>query len=323
MEVIPEVGEGCRLFYNENLFLPSHYYKRVMEAVREDDIRFYPTPWAERLVKALSSYLNVDEGAILPGAGADDVLRVLMLEANCIGIVEPTYSLYSYLADSLGKEVKVRTYEEVRNGSRFEGCDLIIANSPNNPTGSVYEEDVMESLASHGTLVVDEAYVEFSGREGYLRRALEGEGNFVVVRTFSKAWGLAGLRVGYAIASPDYVERIKRLALPFQVSAASEAMAIRALELRDVVFRSIEEMKAVRKWFEDRLESLGLLYSRSETNFSLITNPLARRIWEELKARGIEARWVERPGVRGVRITMAPMEIMRDVVEVIEWVREG
>ncbi len=320
MEVIPKFSGGLRLFYNENLFLPLEYYRQVMEAITESDIRFYPMPWADRLVQALSIHLNIDKGAIFPGAGADDILRILMLRSECIGIIEPTYSLYEHLARSLGKEVRILIYKELmKNARKLEGCDIIIINSPNNPTGHIYAEDAVDMLSSYGTLVIDEAYIEFSGGEGYLKRALEG--GVIVVRTFSKAWGLAGLRVGYAVASPDYVEELKGYTLPFQISSTSEAIAIKALQLKDVVDASIEAMKSVRDWFEMELEVLGLLYMRSKANFTLIAHPLAKRIWEGLRAKGIETRLIQRPGLKsGVRITIAPKDIMIDVLEVIKCV---
>jgi len=320
MEVIPKFSGGLRLFYNENLFLPSEYYRQVMEAITESDIRFYPTPWADRLIQALSIYLNIDKGAIFPGAGADDILRILMLRSKCIGIIEPTYSLYEHLARSLGKEVKVLIYKELKeNARRLEGCDIIIINSPNNPTGHIYAEDLVDILSSYGTLVIDEAYIEFSDGKGHLKRALEG--GVIVVRTFSKAWGLAGLRVGYAIASPDYVEGLKEYTLPFQISSTSEAIAIKALQLKGIVDASIEAMKSVRDWFEMELEALGLLYMKSKANFTLIAHPLAKRIWEELRAKGIETRLIQRPGLEsGVRITIAPKDIMINVLEVIKCV---
>ena len=319
MELIPREEEGLRLFYNENLFLPSSYYEELLRAVEEGDIRYYPTPWAERLTKGLSSFLGVDEEEIMVGAGADDLLRTVILNSRCVGVVEPTYSLYEYLVRSLGRELRVLTKDKLPSSlGTFRGCDTVILNSPNNPTGDVYEEDLVLELAEVGSVVVDEAYVEFQGGRGMLDLAREGAA--IILRTFSKAWGLAGLRVGYAVASPSIIEKLKERSLPYQVSAASEAMALRALEQAEVVRNSVEEMRSVREWFQDELESMGLLYGRSQANFVLIVHPRAKKVWEALRREGLVTRFVSRPGLKeGVRITVAPRPIMEQALEVIEW----
>ncbi len=311
MELIPIYEGGERLFYNENLFLPSTYYEELIKVVEMNLIRFYPTPWADRLVEALSSFLNVDEGSVLPGAGADDVLRMLISGAERVGIVEPAYSMYEHLARSMGKEVRSSVYPDI---DPLAGCDLIIVNTPNNPTGLSYSRGFVEELRSIGYVVVDEAYVEFSGSEGFLRDVDE---TLTVVRTFSKAWGLAGLRVGYAISSEEVVTRAKGRSLPYQVSAPSEAMAIRALEMSDLVHESVKEVERVRERLTGRLRAMGFEVPDSSTNFVFIES-LGREAWERLRARGFEVRLVDRPGARGIRITLAPWEVMDGLLEELE-----
>jgi len=311
MELIPQISSGKRLFYNENLFLPEEYYRKLLSAVSSDEIRFYPDPWSGRLVNALSDFLSVERGKIFVGAGADDLLRLLIGRANVVGIVEPSYSMYEFLAKSFGKEVRVTRYPEV-DGVR--GSDLIIANSPNNPTGIMYESSYLQELMEMGTLLLDEAYIEFSGERGYVDLAGDG---LIVIRTFSKAWGLAGLRVGYAVMDEGIVEDLKSKALPYQVSQVSEAMAVKALELWKFVREAIQEMNRVKVWFYSKLRGLGIPYVESRANFVFLPMKGYRNAWKHLKDRGFLVRLIERPGAEGIRITLAPLPVMEELVEVL------
>ncbi len=311
MELIPQQSTGERLFYNENLFLPSEYYEELIRAITQKQIRFYPDPWNSRLASAIAEFLSLEREKVLVGAGADDLLRLLIGQADVVGIVEPSYSMYEFLAKSMGKEVRAVRYPEVGG---LKGADLIVVNSPNNPTGLMYPEGYLEELMSLGTVLLDEAYVEFSGEEGYVKRAGDG---LIVVRTFSKAWGLAGLRVGYAVMDEGLIRELKARALPYQVSGVSEAMALKALTLHKFVEEAVREMNSVKEWFYGELDRLGVPYLRSWTNFVFLPLNNYRDAWRLLKERGYQVRLVERPGARGIRVTLAPIPVMEGVVRAL------
>ena len=311
MELIPKHATGERLFYNENLFLSNEYYEELIKAVSHEEIRYYPDPWNSKLTTAIAEFLSIEREKVLVGAGADDLLRLLIGQARVVGIVEPSYSMYEFLAKSMGKEVRSVKYPEVDG---LKGADLIVVNSPNNPTGLMYPKSYLEELMSLGTVLLDEAYVEFSGSEGYVKMAGDG---LIVVRTFSKAWGLAGLRVGYAVMDEGKVEELKSRSLPYQVSGVSEAMALKALTLYRFVEEAIMEMNSVKGWFYRELDHLGIPYLKSWTNFIFLPLSNYRNAWKFLRERGYQVRLIERPGAKGIRVTLAPLPTMEGLVKAL------
>ena len=189
------------------------------------------------------------------------------------------------------------------------GADVAYVAAPNNPTGNVPRG--VEELAARfpGVLIVDEAYVEFTGSRGFLD--LAGYGNVLLVRTFSKAWGLAGARVGYVVGHPKLIAALERLALPHNVSAYSAAVVMAALGLRRYVEEAVRAVAEAREYMASRLGAMGLKPLPSVTNFLTFRVPGARRVAEELWARGFAVRFVgAKPRLaEHIRVTVAPRDL--------------
>ncbi|WP_054842919.1 histidinol-phosphate transaminase [Vulcanisaeta distributa] len=277
----PNVGYRVhRLHFNENLFLPREYYEKLLTVLLDPDmIRYYTEPLNPTFNEALAKYLNVDVNNVFSVAGGDEGLRLLIQFAlhgfRKILIVEPTYSMPKILAESMRISVdqfllKPNTYDLDVDGivKIGDSYDIIYICNPNNPTGNLFNRELIEHLLTRvrSLVIIDEAYAEFARYS--LIDLVRDYDNLAIVRTFSKAWGgLAGLRVGYVVASDVIINGLNRLSLPHNIPYPSMALVLRALELRDYVERSIDEIIEVREYMIKSLRGIGLRPIPSVTNF--------------------------------------------------------
>jgi histidinol-phosphate aminotransferase len=216
-------------------------------------------------------------------------------------VPEPTFTLYALLTRILGGEV-IRAPlgpeleyqpDELRQLRRELGAGVTIVCSPNNPTGGVLERGELERLCGEGDglVVVDEAYHEFSGQTAV--ELLPRHANLVVLRTFSKAMGLAGLRVGYLLAAPELVREINKARLPYNLNFFSQAAALAALEEWDALRGNVERLVAARDDLLHRLYRIpGVRPYPSRANFILfeLADHEPKDVFEALHARGVLVR---------------------------------
>src|SRR5262245_57741984 len=205
----PSPEEGLlHLDANTNLFGPNPAIRRVLERESAGDFAQYPAPMHDTLRAALAAHHGLDPGEILVGAGADELIdvavRAFVNPGDPVVVAVPTFELYSFCARiEHGRVVETPLRPDftldLEAMIRTKGKLTFVA-SPNNPTGNAQEAPLLEQLirSSPGIVVIDEAYAEFCDQD-FLDRVHEFP-NLVVLRTFSKAHGLAGLRVGYAAA---------------------------------------------------------------------------------------------------------------------------
>jgi histidinol-phosphate aminotransferase len=233
------------------------------------------------LLHAIADYNGVEPENVVLGAGADDVLmlcaRAYAGPGDRVTIAyEPTYPLYRVAAWVTGADVGA------------EQPALTFVCRPHNPTGAMVE------LPSVRPLVVDEAYFEYGGETAL---ALVGSGDVIVVRTFSKAFGLASARVGYALADAGVAAELIERQQPAPVSTLSAALALAALEAGPP---DVSATIAERERLADALRSLGLAPLPSSTNFLFVPCERAQQLYEALLARGLAVR----PSPEGIRITI-------------------
>ncbi|MGC8583693.1 MAG: pyridoxal phosphate-dependent aminotransferase [Thermoproteus sp.] len=313
----PDVGYRVyRLHFNENLFLPEEYYRLILGDMESWEARFYTQPNNTSLAAKIEGHMGLPEGSVVITAGADDGLRIAVqllhyAEERRLVVLEPTYSMPRILADQLGVEYVQLPYKpdlglDVDEVVRRARGGAVYVCSPNNPTGHVVKE--LAELASRldGLLIYDAAYAEFAGM---WRPGLYEYGNVVEARTFSKAWGLAGLRVGYLVARRELASALKALAYPHPISSYSAKAVERALEHEDYVRRSVEEMREVRGRVASRLPLDKYV---GEGNFITLKLNDAEGIAEALYRRGFAVRALGgRPLCRScLRFTVAPMDVM-------------
>jgi len=294
-----------KLGSNENPYGPS---PRVVEALRSISPERYPEPGD--LMAGLADYTGLPQEMIVVGAGMDGVMdtitRLFLDPGDRTAIYIPTFSYYEILTITAGA-----TPLFLPRGSQFQvptdvppGVKMVFLCSPNNPTASVTsEEDVRTIVESTDAIVfLDEAYVEFADRSQIdLVREYE---NLVVGRTMSKAFGLAGMRLGYAVAPPWIADQYRRVAPPFfGITCASVAAGVAALSDLDFMSRSVAMIRSERERLQGELRS-----SPSQANFLYIET--AEPSWqfaERLQERGIiirDCRSFRGAGEHHVRVTV-------------------
>jgi histidinol-phosphate aminotransferase len=242
---------------------------------------------------------------VIVGNGSNELIEALLVVTIHTGarvvLPEPTFALYALLTRILGGEVV-----SVPLGERFEhdppallraaregGATLLIACSPNNPTGTALRvEDVARLCAeSDGLVVVDEAYHEFSG--GSVAPLLREHANLVVLRTFSKAMALAGLRVGYLLAAPELVAEIDKARLPYNLNFFSQAAALAVLEEREALEANVRRLVTLRGELFRALASMpGIRPVPSLANFILfeLADVDPKDVFEALHREGVLVR---------------------------------
>ncbi|MFA5929748.1 MAG: histidinol-phosphate transaminase [Candidatus Micrarchaeia archaeon] len=246
----------------------------------------YPDPQAGKLRKRIARYCGVSQENILAFNGSDEAID-LLIRVFCrpgkdsVLVLEPTYSMYRICAEANGVAV-----EGVRLGDGFQpdvtavlraakesGAKLIFACSPNNPTGNRMDAQRLEKIAKgcNAILVVDEAYFEFAGRS-FARQALRLP-NVVVLRTFSKAWALAGARLGYCITTPRIISLLQKVKLPYGVNSLSQNAAIAAFGRQRLVEKYAREAASERNDMSARMRALGMKAYQSDANFVLFSLP--------------------------------------------------
>jgi histidinol-phosphate aminotransferase len=303
-----------KLNQNENPWdLPEALKRRVLEKALLRPWSRYPDFDPRELLAALARFSRWRADGILAGNGSNELIEALLLVTVSPGtkvvIPQPTFTLYSLMTTILGGEpVFVPLRREAPGGAagfaydveallaarEASGASVTIVCSPNNPTGTSLPLADVERLcaASDSLVVVDEAYHEFSGRSAV--PLLERHANLVVLRTFSKAMALAGLRVGYLLASPDLVREVNKARLPYNVNFFSQAAAIAAIEeYEPVLAPTVRELTAERERLLSRLADVpGVRAHASDANFFLLemTGADPGAVFASLLRRGVLVR---------------------------------
>lgn len=248
------------------------------------DLHRYPDPANAGLRAALAERAGVPPARTWIGNGSDEaidlLLRVLISPGETVVVAAPSYGVYAARAGIQGAEVVEARLDgdwdlDLERTARLAaGAKLVFLCSPNNPTGNLLSTDRVLELVQRcpAVVAVDEAYVEFADAPSLAARAGEVT-RLVVLRSFSKAWGLAGARVGWAVGHPRLVRSMARTGLPYPLSKLAARAALRALEreaeVRRRVVRIVEERASLRRG----LEALGLEVAPSEANFLLFFVP--------------------------------------------------
>jgi histidinol-phosphate aminotransferase len=279
-----------KLNQNENPWdLPEAAKRRVVEKILARPWCRYPDLVPKDLLDALARHAGWRAEGILVGNGSNEaieaLLRVTVGPGTKVVVSEPTFTLYALLTKILGGEmVKVPMRQSIGTPARFlydvdrilearraSEAPVAIVCSPNNPTGTSLGPEDIERLCrdADGLVVVDEAYHEFAAAT--VVPLLERHPNLVVLRTFSKAMSLAGLRVGYLLASPDIVREVEKARLPYNLNFFSQAAAVAALGERDALAASVHRLVTERERLLERLADVpGVRAYASDANFFLI-----------------------------------------------------
>lgn len=288
----------------------------------------YPPLTLSALREALAEWLDVRPEQIICGGGSNDIIdsamRALVDPGGRMAYVTPTFVMAAHFAaaNSL-TPVPVPVgpgFELDVDGLLAANAPLTYVASPNNPSGTLASRGAIDRLFERapGVLLLDEAYAEFAGVSS-VREAV-GRPNVIVTRTFSKAWGLAALRIGYGVASEALVTEIEKARGPFTVNAVAERAA-RAAIRQDQAWLAgvVDRVAACRARFVAQLDAIGLPALPSAANFVGVAVPDAPAAAAALLEQGIAVRAFQRLPVVGdlLRITIGPSDIMDRVAEAL------
>lgn len=323
----PQLAVEVRLNTNEAPELPPDaFLEELAETVRRIGWNRYPDRAATALREKLAAHYGVSPAEVFCANGSNEVLQSLLLAYGGPGrnvvVFEPTYALHSHIARVTGTAVVAGARDGdflltragvddamARAAAAGEDPSPVITFlcSPNNPTGRLEPDALVDYVcaAAPGLVVIDEAYGQFAPRSALARR--QGDRRIVVVRTFSKTWSLAGLRLGYAIADPAVVEALERVVLPYHLDALKQAAGVLALDHDAAMRERVARLVAERTRLVGALGALGCAVVPSDANFVLFAPPRdAGAVWSVLVEHSVLVRDVSGwPGLeRYLRVTI-------------------
>ncbi|WP_347174973.1 histidinol-phosphate transaminase [Polaribacter uvawellassae] len=265
----------------------------------------YPDPQQNSVKELLSNIKKIDTKNILLGNGSDEVLDLLFrafCEPNKDNIITlpPTYGMYAVLANINAienKRVALTAAFQPKVAQILSRVDentkLLFLCSPNNPTGNSFSEDAVEELLLkfNGLVIIDEAYIDFSEQESWLNK-LEEFPNLVITQTFSKAYGMAGIRLGICYASKEIISVLNKIKPPYNVNELSQQKAISRLLDFNSVQKEIQQLKSERVQLENELKNIDFIKKiyPSDANFLLIQVDDATKRYQQLISNGIVIR---------------------------------
>lgn len=291
--------KAVRMDTSTNVLGPNPAVRNVLNGCAGMDLNQYPKPYSDELREALAQAYGLKADNFVVGNGSDEVLDIIfktfMEAGETVVAPYPSYSLHGFF-------VKI-------NGGRFVTVDLsdgfqldpdallkargkiIILCTPNNPTANTFDMKAVERVVREhdGPVIVDEAYGEFTDRS--FMPLVDDYENLIVTRTFSKAYGMAGMRVGYMASNLAMAEQLQKIKIPYSLNRVSEQAAIAALRERDYVDRTVELVRRERDRLSRSLDALGLRPYPSQSNFVLFRCPVpSSEVVSRLAAKGVLIR---------------------------------
>ncbi|MDA8083335.1 MAG: histidinol-phosphate transaminase [Nitrospiraceae bacterium] len=307
---------ACRVKLDAN---ESPYgFETALDAALAVKTNRYPDPEAKALKKVLARDCRVMPENILLGNGSDELICYLIETfGGPVLYPVPTFSMYGIIAQALGEqkvEVPLDAAFDLDGPAMLSAVrrarpKLTFLSSPNNPTGNCFSSERILPLieATKGLVVVDEAYQPFASERGFLP-LLKDYPNLIILRTLSKT-GLAALRLGYMIASPDIVEQVNKVRLPFNVNALTQAVAVKALQERKKLKESVNKLVAERDRLYGEMERMARVTPfLSEANFILFRVHDPEAVYDGLLRKGVLVRNMNDAAAGCLRVTVGTPE---------------
>lgn len=336
IEARPDGETTFKLDWNEATIAPS---PRVNEAIQaylagNRELNWYPQLGSKDLVDELQNYTGLSSEHILATNGSDDALQLIcstfLSEGDEVVAPVPTYNHFLVFAESCGADIKEvqgdnpfsKNLEGVRE-AMSPSTRILYLVSPNNPTGVVIDPEDVEKLCEEypNTLIIlDEAYFEFAQVTGI--SLVRDYPNLLVTRTFSKAFGLAGLRVGYLSGDPELIEGLSRIYNPKSVNALGQIGAAAALRDLDYLDDFLAEVEASKEILRDFFASRRADAHVTPANFLVVRVPDIKRTLGELETRGVYVRdRSSYPGLEGcLRMSVGTVEQTHRLIKRLEQV---
>jgi histidinol-phosphate aminotransferase len=304
---------SIKLASNENPLGPSPMaVKAIMDNLNR--LNRYPDGSSYYLKEKLSKVFKLPMERILTGNGSNELIelaiRTFLTPGEKVIQPFPTFLVYEKVVNGAGGELVSVDLNDFRidldaiKRAVTPKTKLIFINNPNNPTGTGLSKEAIRGFLEWApediVIVIDEAYVEFSSdKVARGTEFLDKRDRLIILRTFSKLYGLAGLRVGYGFSSPEIVDYINRVRQPFNLNLLAQAAAAAALDDTDFVQKTLTLTQEGLKWLYKNLDEMGLSYLPTETNFFLIKVPSgAKNIYQLMLKEGVIIRSMESYGLK-------------------------
>jgi len=334
--LVPYNAPACsgviKLADNENPYdFPPEVKAQIFQEIASRDFNRYPDTNASRLREKLAAYTGVQPENIMVGNGSDELILTIMLAFGtgaAFAVATPTFSMYGLHGRvAFSKEIKVPRLEDfsidiealVNVAARPEVKVIVICN-PNSPTGNADPRNDIETVLANvdKIVVVDEAYGEFGGESCI--PLLDKYPNLIVLRTFSKAFSMAGMRVGYLLAGRPVIAELLKVKPPYNVNSFSQIAAEKVLDNLPIFQQTVKKILAERDRLFVEMSSLpGLVVFPTQTNFILFrTAQPAKKVYGGLLENGILIRYLEDPALpRCLRVTVGTEQENRAFFEAL------
>jgi histidinol-phosphate aminotransferase len=328
------VKGSIKLASNENPLGPSPLAREAMlEAIRQS--HRYPDGNGYYLRQRLSGKTGVPFEGIVLGNGSDEIMemavRTFMTVGDAAVIPETTFLLYPRIVQAVGGEVikvplkSLRLDLEAIAQAVNDRVRMVFVSNPNNPTGTAVLkqelENFLQKVPLRTIILLDEAYLEFAQGPNIPKGMdyISTYPNLVVLRTFSKAYGMAGIRIGYGLMHPEVASYVNRVRLPFNANSVAQAGALAALEDDKFLEQSRKLIWEGLGYFYAQLDNLGLEYVRTEANFFLVKVGPGRAVYEQMLREGVIIRCMDSWGMESyIRINVGLPEENQRCIKVLK-----
>ena len=325
-----------KLDANENPYGPLPEVKQALAAL--DALHIYPDPESRRIRTLLAEHHQVPEESIVIGAGADElidlIMRIVIEPGDTVINCPPTFGMYAF--DGALNQARLKTVPRQTDFSldmpgilqavaEHQPRLLFLAN-PNNPDGGMISEGVFQQLVDlPQLLVMDEAYIQFSDQGRSVLKEVQSYNNLIVLRTFSKWAGLAGLRIGYGVFPEAFVPMLMRAKQPYNVSVAAEQAAVVTMRNLSKAHENIAQIIEHRGQLYEALEQIAWLRPYpSQANFILcrVESVSAFEVKQRLRKQGILIRYFDKPGLsEHIRISIGTLEQTEKLITALKGIR--
>lgn len=324
----PKAEKMIKLNTNENPYPPSPMAKAALKQMDLDCMRLYPDPTAHVLTDAIAEFYHLKEEQIFVGVGSDDVLAMIFLtffnSHKPVLFPDITYSFYDVWAEMLRvpyETVPLNEEFQIRKEDYFRENGGVIFPNPNAPTGlelPLFEVEEIVKANRDVIVVVDEAYVDFGAASAL--PLIEKYDNLLVVQTFSKSRGMAGMRIGYAMGNPlliKYLNDVKYSFNSYTMDQTTLVMGAASMKDRAYFEETVNKVVETREWTKGELRKLGFSFGDSKANFIFAShkNCPAKELFEALRKENIFVRYFEKPRIDNyLRITIGTQQEMETFV---------
>ncbi|MGB9839398.1 histidinol-phosphate transaminase [Thermovenabulum sp.] len=338
-----------KLNANESYFdVPDDLKDEIFKEVKNKPFNLYNDPNSDELRKLLSEYCGLEKEQIFIGNGADEIIADINFAfagpESKVYIFSPTFPSYEVFAKISGAEViniplvKIKDkefyrfdidlneyYDRLKKDSMGTKNKVMFICSPNNPTGDYFNEEAVKEIIESfdGIICIDEAYFEFGGKT-YRDMIFEHE-NLIIIRTMSKIFSIAGLRIGYALGNKEIIRELFRVKLPFNVNLFSQTAASLILKNRERFLNNIGEIIKERdRMIEELMNIKNIRIFTTSTNFILLeSNIEAKKVFEELVKRGILVRIYNSEALKfSLRVSVGKREENNKFIEALKEILE-